>query len=449
VETITLGKRSFTPNMRNNIRERLKQYFGELSKQEIDAMEWVRLKKGEYLFRQGDEGKDMFVLIAGKMQVYLEDPLRLIGAVYAGECVGETSLISEAVRSASVLALRDAALVRISAENFAKLWKQRPEVMLNLSRTIIKRLNMKNRGVHFKPSACRLICISGLDLQSQVEIASKTASYWASDLKVKVIQEGDVDLSQLHTYIDELEGSEDLVILLGAGSKEWQTEIIHHSDQMFYLAREADVQLFNIPPHTPSSVVLLYNENEVVDKVAPWLQQFSENHVFRVRKNLVEDQERLARILAGRAVCWVFGGGGAHGFAHLGAVRALKEYGIPVDMVAGTSFGSIIAACFALGWDVENTIVKMREELSVKNPLNDYTLPMVALVRGKKMGRLLQKYFNIPAENTWKNFFCIAANLSANKAEIIGDGPLDRAIRASTAIPGILPPQIYRKGNHG
>ena len=55
---------------------------------------------------------------------------------------------------------------------------------------------------------------------------------------------------------------------------------------------------------------------------------------------------RLARHLMGLSVGLVLGGGGARGIAHFGVIRALEEAGIPVDCVAGTSIGSLVAGCF-------------------------------------------------------------------------------------------------------
>ena len=60
-----------------------------------------------------------------------------------------------------------------------------------------------------------------------------------------------------------------------------------------------------------------------------------------------EDVRRLARHVAGRAVGVVLTGGGGHGLAHLGALRALEEAGVPIDVVGGTSRGALVAALYA------------------------------------------------------------------------------------------------------
>ena len=80
----------------------------------------------------------------------------------------------------------------------------------------------------------------------------------------------------------------------------------------------------------------------------------------------------------------VLAGGGARGFAHIGIIKALKEAGVPFDHVGGTSMGAIIAAGLAQEWDVPELTERMREVFVTDNPLNDFTLPLIALVRGQE-----------------------------------------------------------------
>ena len=53
-------------------------------------------------------------------------------------------------------------------------------------------------------------------------------------------------------------------------------------------------------------------------------------------------------------IALVLGGGSARGFSHIGLIQALEEHGVPVDMVVGTSMGSIVAGLYAAGYSVEN-----------------------------------------------------------------------------------------------
>ena len=76
------------------------------------------------------------------------------------------------------------------------------------------------------------------------------------------------------------------------------------------------------------------------------------------------------------------GGGGARGFAHIGALRALEEYGIRPNVIAGTSAGSIIAALYADGYAPQH-IIRLFSEINVKE-LVDVTIPRNGLLKFDK-----------------------------------------------------------------
>ena len=75
------------------------------------------------------------------------------------------------------------------------------------------------------------------------------------------------------------------------------------------------------------------------------------------------------------------------------------------------------------------------------NPLNDYALPFVALTRGRKVTKLLRKHFgDHEIEDLWRPCFIVSSNLTTGASELHRRGPLWWALRASVAIPGLLPP---------
>jgi NTE family protein len=87
---------------------------------------------------------------------------------------------------------------------------------------------------------------------------------------------------------------------------------------------------------------------------------------------------------------------------------------------------------------------RYRRSFVDSNPVNDYTFPFIALSRGHKVSRLLQREFGqVLIEDLRVPFFCISANLSSGRATEHGAGALWQALRASVAIPGVLPP-VFR-----
>ncbi|HEX2202712.1 MAG TPA: patatin-like phospholipase family protein, partial [Longimicrobium sp.] len=172
-----------------------------------------------------------------------------------------------------------------------------------------------------------------------------------------------------------------------------------------------------------------------------WLEARDVDAHHHLRWGDAADLARLARHLAGRSVGLVLGGGGARGFAHIGAVRALHELGIPVDLVAGTSMGAALAAQVAMGWSPEKMAeVNRRVWLEIR-PHRVFTLPLVSVLsnaRAEVCGRMM--YGDLEIEDLWIPYFCVSASLVTAEAVVHRRGSLDRATAASTALPGIAPP---------
>jgi NTE family protein len=157
------------------------------------------------------------------------------------------------------------------------------------------------------------------------------------------------------------------------------------------------------------------------------------------------DVPRVARMLTGRGVGLVLSGGGARGFAHIGIVKALREANIPIDLVGGTSMGAILGAGVSLCWTVDELKDRFRSSFVDAKPLRDYTLPFVSLVSGRKVTRLLQRAFgDVTIEDLPLDFFCVSSNLSTGHSEVHRRGELWRWLRASVAIPGVLPPVVHK-----
>lgn len=177
---------------------------------------------------------------------------------------------------------------------------------------------------------------------------------------------------------------------------------------------------------------------------ARWLTAHEFTRAHHLREDRDGDYQRLGRFLAGRAVGLVFAGGGAKGFAHLGVLRALKEEGVTVDLLGGTSIGAILAAAVASDWDGDRLNAALHGSFVATNPANDFqVLPFVSLVKGRKMERLLRRNLGEGGiEDLWLPFYCVSSNLTANTKAVHTRGPLWKALRASASIAGVFPPAV-------
>lgn len=158
------------------------------------------------------------------------------------------------------------------------------------------------------------------------------------------------------------------------------------------------------------------------------------------------DFQRMCRRVSGRAVGLVLGGGGARGLAHVGVIKALKEAGVTVDIVGGTSQGAFVGAIFSRQPDdyelVKERCRKMAKEMSsVKNKLFDLTLPMTSIFCGRLFNRGIRKQLGkIRIQDLVLNFFCVSVDLQKQRQVIHTKGVLWKYCRASMSLTGYLPP---------
>jgi NTE family protein len=132
--------------------------------------------------------------------------------------------------------------------------------------------------------------------------------------------------------------------------------------------------------------------------------------------------------------------------------RALRSRGVEIDCVGGTSIGALMAALVALDPPAERAIDVARRTFR-RNPTGDYNpLPLLSLIRGRRVRAAIEGAIGelaggpIDIEDLWKGFFCVASNYTQGREERLRDGDLGRALRASSAIPGALPP-VVRDGD--
>jgi NTE family protein len=142
-------------------------------------------------------------------------------------------------------------------------------------------------------------------------------------------------------------------------------------------------------------------------------------------------------------VALVLGGGAARGFAHIGVIRVLEQERIPVDLVVGTSVGSLIGAIYASerdSFELEWTAFKLEQD-----DLFDFRIMNAVVGMGYAKGEKLEAFVKtrVKQENIEQlkvPFAAVATDLNWGERVVIDRGPIARAVRASSAIPGIFEP---------
>lgn len=187
---------------------------------------------------------------------------------------------------------------------------------------------------------------------------------------------------------------------------------------------------------------------DIVDKYVSLRKHRNSNQIYS-KKN---DFARLARILSGKAVGLVLGGGGARGLAHIGVIQTLEDMGIPIDLVGGTSIGAFVGGLYAKDYDVVSIYGRAKKfagrTASLWRTIFDLTYPLVAYTTGHEFNRGVWKAFgDIRIEDFWVGFYCNSTNITNSVMEYHVSGYAWRYIRASMSLCGLVPPIIDNKGN--
>lgn len=442
-------------------------------------LQWVELAAGDTLMRQGEPGEAMYLSISGRLRASVRDDggeEHMVREMGRGEIIGEMSLYTDEPRTATVVAVRNSLLVRLAKSEFSNLLASSAQMSILLTRQMIKRLTSTSLLTAVPPPVAMALLpvTAGVDA---ADFARRLAAQLGRMGQVCLVAASDVDAAlqlpglarspttdmtanrRIASYLDQLELAHDFVLLLGdANASAWTQRCSRHSDELLLLADASQPPVLHETEtaclmerngqNDAAQILVLVHDAAVrcPSGTKQWLARRPVTDHVHIRPTLEGDMARLARIQSRTAVGLVLAGGGAKGLAHLGLYQALQERGLVVDFVGGTSIGSIMAAMVASDQPLVKLMPIARAAFADK-PTGDFNLlPLISLIRGRRMRRILQvaleKVFGHPAdvEDTWKNYFCVASNYTEAREQVISQGPLTQSILASTAIPGAFPP---------
>lgn len=408
-----------------------------------NALEWVDLPAGETLFEQGDAAPDAYVVTAGHLAVVMGAGAhsRTVANICPGEVVGEMALLADAPRSATVVALHDSYLIRLPRRAFDVVVEGAPDARRYLFRLLTSRLQHTSLG-DAPAVAAEKIAIIPL---GPVEPLRETLDWFAH--KVSPIIIGSTCQEDRWDDGGAIAGRK-VVYMASNHHSAWARRCIDQADRVIFVANAnsgavgVEVVAAAARLGREMSLVLVNRRDAALPTGAEaWLSHFPHSQILHVRDADTSDCERVLRLISRSSVCMVLSGGGARALGHIGTIQALEEEGVPIDAIAGTSMGALIAALAAKGLRANEIRDRMRRHLVENNPINEYTLPFVSLVRGRKLTRMFKEACEeARVEDLWRTFFCVSADLTTGAAVVHRSGPLWRALRASSAIPGLFPP---------
>jgi NTE family protein/lysophospholipid hydrolase len=428
---------------------------------------------GERLIEEGEDSDCIYIVVSGRLRVtdlHGAGGYRVVSELGRGQTVGEMGVLTGRKRAATVSAIRDTLVARLSAAAFKRLLRKHPEAMVaQFAGHVINRLWLDTLG---KPGQehtvvniavipitnglqitelCRRVAEALASHGSTLHLNSELLDAYLSPSGVAQTPKQSPDSGNIARWLNRQESQYRYILYeTDPWPSEWTGRCLRQADRILLVA-DADC------PATPGEVEEVLSSDPryrnlprnllIVHRgvgrgwhgTEGWLTHREIGSHYHICPSEPGDLARLARLLSGRGVGLVLSGGGARGFAHIGGIRALHEAQIPIDRVGGTSIGAIIAAMTAMRWDYETMLGQARSF----NYRLDYTYPLVALTAGKTFtGELRRRLGDLRIEDLWINLFCLSTDLSHSRQCIHDRGPLWKYVRASASIPGLFPPVI-------
>jgi NTE family protein len=402
---------------RDQLRSALRELFqivdDQLLQEVGDALTLVQLQPGDLLVTQGEQSDHLFLVLSGRLRAVRRhgDRVEVIGEIVRGESVGEIGLITGASRSATVVAVRDSLVAKISRARFEQILSRNPELAMALMRTVVHRSQSAEKPPHVRServTLCLIAVTSGLDLEAVARPLMAAIKELGSHVQLLTGREfgefpfrdredRNPDGAVAH-WLDRAEAdTKALILLADPGPTSWTATCIQRSDEILLVADANTTpqvcateacflgkgQSLIRPKQT---LVLLHDrEKRAPTGTAAWLDRRPVDRHLHIRPARAQDVRRLARLVTGRGVGIALSGGGARGFAHIGVLNALADVGIELDVIGGTSIGAAIGGLRAMDLTGE-ALTRAARRIFVEsgNPTSDYNLfPLVSLIKGR------------------------------------------------------------------
>ena len=438
-----------------------------LLQQIVDRVEWRRLEAGEVLFEEGDVSDAVYFIVSGRVRVSADAGAgrNILAELGRGEVVGELGLLDDAPRSATVQAVRDSTVARFSKDVFEELVTHSPGLMLHVARGILTRLRRTPRRTVGRAAALTIAVTAPVDPAPILDgvvaevarfggvrhLSSSRVDEFLNRPGISQAEKDNVGVPRLAEFMHEADvGNDHVVLETDRELTAWTRRSVHQADRLVIVcsAQPGSEErlligglLDTVRRGCDVAVMLAVVQPAGADRprsTAVLTRDLAVDEVTHIRSGSTADIARLARLASGNGVGLVLSGGGARGFAHLGVYRSLMECGVPIDAVGGCSIGAPLAAGIATGLGTDEIVEVMQRHF---HKLLDYTLPVVSLLKGERISRGIGDLVGgWDIEDLWLPFYCVSTNLTQSRIEMHRSGSTARAVRASVAIPGILPP---------
>ncbi|HET6914607.1 MAG TPA: MFS transporter [Acidimicrobiales bacterium] len=400
----------------------------------------VDLPAGGTLFRAGETGDSMYILEAGRLQVHLGDGA--VREVYPGSALGELALLTDAPRSATVVARRDSLLRRLGRDEFERVMDADPAAMKAVARAVARQLQESRPLQEQSPPAPKLLAVVALDEGVDVTALGETLrAGLASHKSVCLLSETTPD------GLQRAERDHDHVLLVAGPDEPGADAAIRQADRAVLISSRAEPGLVIRRPadHDGPCDVVIAGPVADARQTARWHETTGCRRVYHTGEDPHAWPSTLRPLvdrLAQRSVGLVLAGGGARALAHLGILYALEEANVTVDRVAGASMGAMVATAFASGLSAAEVDRMVFDEVVVGQPFRDWWPSRVSLAKGERGLAMLRRCFGESLlEAMALELVVVSTDLYARAPVYHRRGPVVDALAASMSLPVLFPPR--------
>ena len=384
--------------------------------------------RGEVVFRQGEPGETMYLVGSGQVEVLAGADQAPLAALGPGSFVGELALLLGEPRSATLLVVADTWLWALHRSDLDALLTEHPVIGIELSRELGRRLVATNRQL-VAPPTTRFTAVFGpgtAELAAAVQRRVGAARVGVLELPgaaaVGPLPDGVVRLERHRLDADEL-----------AAMAGHDVEGVAH---LLVAAPAAENAVGRV-------AIDLAEHVAAFGPVPGWAHRPGPAHVVLRGDGGRESFERVARWVTGQAVGLALSSGGSKAVAHVGVLRVLRQEGVVIDAVAGTSGGALVGCGLAIGLSEDDMLDHVRElAASLRFRRIDFNLlPRSALFKGVRLRHQLDVWCGGKTfADTGIPCWTVATDVALGAEVVINTGPLADGIRASMSIPGAMNP---------
>jgi NTE family protein len=406
----------------------------------------VHFEHGQIIFVEDSLGDAMYLIESGQVKVSVNTAAgqqeKIINYLGPGNFFGELALLLDQRRSATITATIDADLWVLHKADMDDLLVDHPEIALQITKELSSRLSDAAREIDKRPGH-NLSAVFGSEPWRLAEhiynlTQESVVLFDATGHNLR----GQAGPDYQHDKLPILEA----VVDLSSETLAEALSILADGYEWVLIALPPGYSEVNAKALQLASATVLYQVS-----AEDWIPHASRGPIFYC-DGTEKEIARTARKITRRVIGLALSSGGARGIAHIGVLEALEKAKIPVDMIVGTSAGSLFGGLYAIGKstsEIADFARNLIKKIDIKSGLWDpkFRLPWNGLIKGNATLKYLAKQFEQATFiDTKIPFYVVAADVLSGEEVIFEKGPLAEAVRASIGMIGIFSP--YQLNHH-